>query len=179
MSGRIQLLLLLSAVAVQAETVDMTGLLETMEANAGVVAEEPVADPAPEKPKMDVAPAGPLAMEDAIALARLNDARLAPFAAALKLAEFRNNASLQRDNPELRLGTDLNGDDPDMRAAVRFFPLHPWAAKALKHENSALAEEGAAAYRGAVLETTLETMTLYHELQCLDKEKALYERLAA
>jgi outer membrane protein TolC len=119
-----------------------------------------------------------LGLEDAVALAILNDVQLAPYASALKLAQYRSAAFLPRDNPELRLGTDLDGADPDQTASIRFFPLHPWEAGALKRENKALVDEETAVYQGAVLETTLETMSLYHEIQCLEKEKTLYDRLS-
>lgn len=181
MSGRIFISLTLLSAAVYADEGNMQQLLELMESGNTAAEESPAAEPpakAEDEAPEGVIPAGPLDLSQAIALAHTNDARLAPYTTALRLAQYRSDASLQRDNPELRLGTDIDSDEPDLRASVRFFPLHPWEANALKRENQALFEEEAAAYQSALLETTLDVATAYYELQCLEKELALYDRLS-
>lgn len=120
-----------------------------------------------------------LRLEQMIALAVTNDVRLAPYSSALKLAQTRSEASVQYKNPELRLGTELNGDEPGQRASVRFYPPNPWQVGAEKDENSALFGEENAAYHGAWLETVMDVMSTYHELQCLETEKDLYDRLVS
>jgi hypothetical protein len=117
-------------------------------------------------------------LEQLIALAKTHDARLAPYSSVLKLAQLRSDAFNAPDNPELRVGTELGESDPNLAASVRFFPRNPWALSAEKGENTAMVEEETAAYRSALLETTLQVVSDYHELQCLEKEKALYKRLA-
>ena len=120
-----------------------------------------------------------LRLEQMIALAVTNDVRLAPYSSALKLAQARSEASVQYKNPELRLGTELNGDEPGQRASVRFYPLNPWQVGAEKDENSALFGEENAAYHSAWLETVVDVISTYHELQCLETEKGLYDRLVS
>jgi len=134
---------------------------------------DPQAAPAPKAVLQDNA----LRLDQVVALATTNDVRLAPYSSALKLAQARSDASIQYENPELRLGTELNGDDPGQRASVRFYPPNPWQVSAEKGENSALVGEENAAYRSALLETTVDAISAYHELQCLEKEKGLYDRL--
>ncbi len=118
-----------------------------------------------------------LGLEQMVVLATTNDLRLAPYSSALKLAQCRSDAFVQYENPELRMGTELNGSDPGQRASIRFYPPNPWQVGAEKGENSALVGEETAAYQSALLETTTDVISAYHELQCLEAEKELYERL--
>jgi len=119
-----------------------------------------------------------LRLEQALELAEQHDARLAPYSSAAKLAQSRNDASVQRRNPELRVQSQLDSGDPDLGASVRYFPLNPWQVNAEKNENAAAVSEGAAAYRQALLETTIQVTSVFRELQCLEWEKALFGRLA-
>ncbi|MCF7848807.1 MAG: hypothetical protein K9M45_08165 [Kiritimatiellales bacterium] len=119
-----------------------------------------------------------LRLERALALAEKHDARLATHSAATKLAQSRSDAPVQRKNPELRVQSELDSGDPDLGASIRYFPLNPWQVDAEKSENAAAVEEGAAAYRQALLETTIQVTSVFQELQCLEQEKALYGRLA-
>jgi outer membrane protein TolC len=118
-----------------------------------------------------------LRLEQAIDLAITNDVRLVPYASELQLAQARADAALPYKNPELRLGTELNGNDPGQRASVRFYPPNPWQVKADKKDNGALLGQELARYQSAVLNTTVEVMTTYQELQCLEKEQKLVEQI--
>ena len=118
-----------------------------------------------------------LRLEQMVVLATTNDLRLVPYSSALKLAQCRSDASVQYENPELRMGTELNGSDPGQRASLRFYPPNPWQVGAEKGENTALIGEENAAYQSALLETTIDVISAYHELQCLEMEKRLYDRL--
>jgi outer membrane protein TolC len=137
--------------------------------------------PAPKAEQKSVSPvqrqSNGFQLDQIVALATTNDVRLAPYSSALKLAQYRSDASVQYDNPELRMGTELNGSDPGQRASVRFYPPNPWRVGAEKDENSALVGEENAAYQSALLETMIDVISAYHELQCLETEKELYDRL--
>jgi len=160
--------LFLLVAPLQADELDLSQIIALMEKNsASQVA------PAPETVRQDRG----LQLEQMITLAITNDLRLAPYSSALKLAQTRSEASVQYKNPELRLGTELNGDEPGQRASVRFYPLNPWQVDAEKDENSARFGEENAAYHSAWLETVVDVISTYHELQCLETEKGLYDRL--
>lgn len=155
--------LLLTAVLSRADEESLLTILERMEAIS--------------KPSTGNAPRVGLQLRQVIELATMHDARLAPYASTLRLAQLRNEAFIPPDNPQLRLGTGLESD-PDLSASIRFFPRNPWALNAQKGENRALVAKEEAAYRQALLETTLQVVSEYHELQCLEKEEELHGRLA-
>lgn len=161
------------AAPLQAEELRMEEIIALMESS---LAQQPAASSAAPKAVPESNVDVQLRMEQAIALAEIHDTRLAPYSSALKLAQARSNASIQYENPELRLGTELDSD-PGQRASVRFYPPNPWQVSAEKGENNAVVEEEAAAYRSALLETTIDVISAYHELQCLEKEKTLFDRL--
>lgn len=169
-------LFLLVVVPLRADTLDLDQIIALMEQDRGeppISARETVPQDRVPLPKQN----DEFRLDQMIARATTNDVRLAPYASALKLAQYRSDASVQYENPELRLGTELNGVDPGQKASVRFYPPNPWQVSAEKGKNSAIVAEETAAYQRALLETTIEVMTTYHELQCLEKEEGLYDRL--
>lgn len=174
------LVLFLAALPIWAAELTVEQIIALMEESSvktGEVAPA-VTAPEPKGSNTSLVPAGELKLEQLIALAKTHDARLAPYASVLKLAQLRSEAFNAPDNPEFRVGTELGDSDPDLAASVRFFPRNPWALSAEKGENNAMVGEETAAYRRALLETTLQVVSDYYELQCLEKEKALYKRLA-
>jgi len=121
--------------------------------------------------------AEPLRLDQAIHLGITNDVRLLPHKSELTLAKMRSDSSLIYKNPELRLGTELNNDDPQQRASLRFYPPNPWQVHAGKGENLALSNQAQARYEDAVLQITVEIMKNYRELQCLKEEEELLKQL--
>ncbi len=168
MRGIAVISLFLLVASLQAEELDLSKIIALMEKNS--------APQAASTPKT-VPQGGGLRLEQIISLATTNDARLAPYSSALKLAQVHSESSVQYKNPELRLGTELNGNDPGQRASIRFYPLNPWQVGAQKDENNALFREQNAAYQSAWLETVVDVISTYHELQCLETEKGLYDRV--
>lgn len=170
----------LAAASVHSSELTVEQIIALMEAGGAQSIEvaSPVAEAVPVSSNSVPLKAEALKLEQLIVLAKTHDARLAPYSSMMKLAQLRSDAFIPPDNPELRVGTGLGDSDPELAASVRFFPRNPWALSAEKAENSAIAAEETAAYRSALLETTLEVISDYHELQCLEKEKELYRRLA-
>jgi len=123
------------------------------------------------------ASAEPLHLDQAIHLGITNDVRLVPYKSDLTLAKMRNDSSLIYKNPEFRIGTELNNDDPQQRASIRFYPPNPWQVHAGKGENTALSNQAQARYEDAALKTTVEIMKNYRELQCLEEEQALLNQI--
>ena len=161
-------LFLLLVAPLQAEELNLSQIIALMERSSA-----PQAASAPKAEHQGHV----LRLDQVVALATTNDVRLAPYFSALKLAQTRSDASIQYKNPELRLGTELNGDEPGQRASIRFYPPNPWQVSAEKGENTALFGEENAAYHSALLETTVDAISAYHALQCLEMEKGLYDRL--
>jgi outer membrane protein TolC len=120
-----------------------------------------------------------LTVSRAIERALETDIRLPPKRNALQLAQLRQNEPVRWDDPELRFETGFDLSRKYLNTALRVYPPNPWENEADQLKRESLSSIARADCLLTEAQVAAESLRLYREIQCLEKEIELAARLTA